>query len=212
MRKSMATLAAVIVTLAMAVGTSAGAAVRRDGSPTKLVKLAKSLGIKKPGPHYAFDEEQRGGDLSLTVDVPTEWSDRADSHFTNPDTNEPYGAGVRATTDAEAFGNSYDVPGVKATAGGLTSNQVDSFDAADLLASIRYPGCKKSSVKPFDNGVYEGGYLTFGRCDGEATAAVAVDVLGRGFEILVVGVVHSKADLAALDRILRTAKVEKTSA
>ncbi|MSO78857.1 MAG: hypothetical protein EXQ79_04540 [Acidimicrobiia bacterium] len=143
----------------------------------------------------------------MTVDVPTAWADRADSQFTDTD-DEPYGAGVRATTDAEKFANSYDVSGVKITAGSASSDA----DPAELLGFIRYPGCRKSSVKLFDNGVYEGKYLTFGRCDGEATAAVAVDVLGRGFEILVVGVVHTKADLAALDRILRTADVEKTSA
>jgi len=212
MKKSVRVVSVVVVMLGLVIGVPAGATVRRDGSPTKLVKLAKSLGIKEPGPHYTFEEEQRGGDLSLTVEVPAEWSERADSHFTNPDTNEPYGAGVRATTDAEAFANTYDVPGVKVTAGGLTSSQVDSFDAADLLANIRYPGCRKGKVKPFDNGVYKGKYQAFARCDGERTAAVAVDVLGRGFEILVVGVVHTKADLAAIDHALLTASVEKTSA
>lgn len=196
------------VAVAVGVGNIAGANVASDGQPTKLVKRAKALGIKEAGEPYTFDEEERSGDpIFLTVEVPTKWADRADSRFTDADTNEEYGAGVRATTDAEQFANSYDVPGVRITAASASSD----VDPADLLVNIRYPGCRKSSVKKFDNGVYEGKYVTFGRCDGEATAAVAVDVLGRGYEILVVGVVHTKADLAALDRILRTAKVEKTS-
>ncbi len=212
MRKILGTVSVLAVVLGLAVGATAGAAVKRDGPPTKLVKLAKSLGIKEAGAQYQFEEEERSGDtIFLTVDVPTAWSARADSRFTNPDTNEPYGAGLRATTDAEKFANSYDVPGVKITVGGLTRSQVESFDAKAILANIRYPGCTKSRVKPFDNGVYVGKSLAFGRCDGEPTAAVAVDVLGRGFEILVVGVVHTKADLAAIDRVLSTAKVEKTS-
>lgn len=201
----------VVVALGLTVGATAGATVKRDGEPTKLVKRAKSLGIKKPGPRYGFEEEERSGDsLFLTVDVPTAWSDRADSHFIHPDTEEPYGVGLRATTDADAFHTSFDVPGMKITVDGLTPDEVESFDAAETLANNTYTGCRDGTVKPFDNGVYVGKYQTFDRCDGPH-AAVVVAVLGRGIEILVAGQVLTKADLAAIDRVLRTAKIEKTS-
>jgi hypothetical protein len=214
MRKSWALVTGVVVTMALGVGVStpAGATARRDGTPTKLVKLAKSLGITNAGSRYNFVQEERNSDtLFLTVDVPTAWSDQADSHFIRPDSGEPYGVGLRATTDADAFHTSFDVPGMKVTADGLTPEEVDAFDTAQAVTDNAYTGCRKKRVKAFDNGVYEGSYQVFDRCDGKHAAAVVVVATGRGVEILVAAQVLTKADLAAIDRVLRTAKVERTS-
>lgn len=53
MRKTLGRVLATVVALGLTVGASvgapAGATAKRDGTPTKLVKLAKSLGIKDAG-------------------------------------------------------------------------------------------------------------------------------------------------------------------
>jgi hypothetical protein len=117
--------------------------------------------------------------------------------------------GIRATTDADQFHNSFDVPGMRVTAAGLTPDAVDSFDAAGTVADNAFTGCRDGNVKPFDNGTYVGMYQVYDRCD--HAAAVVVAVTGRGVEILVAAQVLTKADLAAIDRILRSANIEKTS-
>src|SRR5690242_8047304 len=107
-------------TMLLTTGAVDSAADQQDGQPTKLVKQARLPGITKAGEKYTFAEQEGNSDTwFLTVDVPTSWSDMADSHFVNPDTEEPYGVGLRATTDADAFSSSFDVPGVRVTAAAI---------------------------------------------------------------------------------------------
>jgi hypothetical protein len=203
--------ASVLAGALLLVAGTASATVSRDGQPTKLVKQARSLGITKAGEKYTFSEQENNSDtLFLTVDLPTAWSELADSNFIDPDTEEPYGVGLRATTDAEAFRSSFDVPGVRITAATLGPDEAELFDTEQAVSDNAYSGCRAKSIKPFDNGVYEGSYQLFDRCDGKR-AAVVVDMVGRGVEILVAGQALTKADLAAIDRVLRSVKVERTS-
>ena len=199
-----------LLAIAMAVVLAfAAAAPSLDGTPTRLAKQAKALGITKAGSKYRFQEEEANSDtVFLTVDVPTAWDDIADSHFLRPDTEEPYGAGLRATTDADKFHNSFDVPGMKINVAGL---ELDAFDPGEVIANNAPEDCRAGRVRAYDNGVWAGKYQTFTRCGGTGTAEVVVAGADRGSEILVVGVVLTKADLAAIDRVLSSATVEKTS-
>jgi len=202
-------LLAIAVVLAFAAANAPGL----DGTPTRLVKQAKALGISKAGSKYRFHEEERIGDqtLRLTVDVPTAWSDIADSHFINPDTEEPYGAGLRATTDADKFHNSFDVPAARINVAGLTPDELDAFDPSQVISDNAPEGCRDGRVRAYDNGTWVGKYQTFTQCGSKDAAVVVVAGVDRGSEILVFGVALTKADLAAIDRVLSSATVEKTS-
>jgi hypothetical protein len=188
-----------------------GVAPAADQTPTELVSDAKALGIKKPGHRYRYHDEQSTSEEGrLTVDFPVPWSAIAESRFRRPDTNEPYGVGLRATTDADKFHNSFDVPGVKVTA---TTELPDRFDPDALVEANAYTGCRAGVIAPYDNGRYEGSYQTFSRCDRKRAAAVVVVAVDAraGVMVLVAGQALTKADLAAFDRALRSAAIEKTS-
>jgi hypothetical protein len=212
MRRRAGLLILAAVVLGLAVSGPAAATVRRDGEPTTLAKEAKALGISKAGARYRFHKEKRSSDtLLLSVDVPTAWSDTADSHFVRPDTHEPYGVGVRATTDADKFHTSFAVPGVKVNVDVVPVDQAPGFDPTQLVASNAYKGCRNGSVRPYDNGTFAGMYQVFDRCGKKHAAAVVVAATDRGTELLVSAQVLTKADLKAIDRALSTVTVEKTS-
>jgi hypothetical protein len=210
-------IARVLVSTAIVVGVPlslASAAPAYDKAPTSLAKEAKRFGITKAGEAYSFEEQEDNSDtLFLTVDIPTAWSDIAESRFVNPDTDERYGVGLRATTDEQKFSDTFDVPGVRVTADGLTADEIDAYDGREAVANNAYQGCRDGKVSEFDNGIYQGFYQSFDRCDGaKGHGAVVVSATdGRGVEILVSAQVLTKADLKAVDRVLRTSSVEKTS-
>jgi hypothetical protein len=203
-------LAALVASVLVVTAGTAGATVARDATPTTFSKQAKALGITKAGSSYRFRKEQRSGDEGrLTVQLPTAWSDLADSQFTRPGIGTKYGVGVRATPDADKFHSSFDVPGVKLT---LTTKMEDS--PAEIVARNAVGGsCHPGSLRKFDDGIYEGMYQTFEGCGSKK--AVAIVVAGVDFrgdvKLFAVGLALTKADLKAFDHILATAKLEKTS-
>ena len=199
--------------LALGLSNGAGASVSAGGAPTKLAKQAKALGITKAGPKYEFEQQSDSSDiLRLTVDLPTAWGDLAESRFVNPDTEERYGVGIRATTDEDLFREGFEVPGVRITAASLTPSQVDTYDAGQVIADNAFEGCQDGKIRAFDNGVYTGSYQAYEECDDQrGHAAVLVVVTGRFIEILVAAQILTKADLKAVDRVLRTLDVERVS-
>jgi hypothetical protein len=205
-----------LVSLASALGigwfNDAGAVVRRDQEPTSIAKQAKNLGITKTGPKYKFRNQKRTTrTLKLTVAVPTAWSATADSHFVRPGTNQTYGVGLRATTNADKFHNSFDVPGMKITADGVTPQQAAAFDGRDLVANNGFKGCRSGSLRPYDNGTWQGVYQMYDRCGHNRAAAVVVAAQDGTAIILLAAQVLTKADCKAIDKILETATVAKTS-
>jgi len=214
MRGSRLAVTSAVIAL-LACGGTAVAAAPRDAKPTTLVSFAKQLGITKAGTKYAFEKDDRTSDtLRLTVKLPKAWDDRADSHFVAPDTHDEYGVGVRATTNADKFHNTTDVPGMRLTAAGLTPDELDQFDPAAAVSDNAPTGCRKHKIEPFDNGTYQGKVQTFDRCDGKrghAKIVVSAVAPSPGVEILLSAQVLTKSDLKALDQILSTATVEKTS-
>ena len=203
-----------VVTVAVAIGLAASSAgiATADQAPTTLAKQASALGITKAGAAYTFHKDTRRADtLTLTVSVPTAWKDRADSHFVHPDTNRPYGVGVRATTNATKFHNSFSVPGVRVTADGVSPAEADAFDGRELVANNAVKGCRNGSLKPYDNGTWEGFYQVFDRCGRNRAAAVVVAGQNGSAILLVAAQVLTKSDLKAIDKILATADLEKSS-
>ncbi len=199
----------VVVMLALVAGNVGVGAL--DEAPTKIAAKAKALGITKAGHRYRYHEEQSTGDEGrLTIDAPVPWSDTADSVFRRPDTNEPYGVGVRVTTDAQKWHDTFDVPGYRIT---LTSHVPADPDSLLEPNATSYDSCRALGVKPFDNGKYHGSYELFAKCDGTKTAGIVVaatDERGSTF-LLLAGTAVTKADLKAFDRALSGATLEKTS-
>lgn len=212
MRRHSSLTLLLIAAFGVAASGTAAATVRRDGTPTSLAKQAKAFGITKAGPKYRFHKQQASsGTLRLTVEVPTAWSDTADSHFIRPDTQQPYGVGVRATTNADKFHNSFDVPGLKVTVDVETASQAASFDPIELVTNNAYKGCRNGSVRNYDNGTFSGKFQVFDRCGKRRAAAVVVAANDGGTIVLAAAQVLTKADLGAVDRALRTVKIDKTS-
>jgi hypothetical protein len=202
------TVASVVATCAVAVSRTPAFA---DQAPTTLAARAQSLGITKSGSHYRYVvAEQTGDEGRLTVEFPTAWSDQAPSQFRRPNTGEPYGVGLRATTNADKFHNTFAVPGMKVTA---TTDVPTRFDAAQSLADNAYEGCRTGRTRSFDNGRYQGRYQTFDRCGRQHAAAVVVSALSTRGDVMILasGQVLTKNDLAAIDHALDTLMFEKPS-
>lgn len=211
MKSRCRTVAVLVTTLMVVTAQGASATTGRDATPTTLSKRAKDLGITKAGSTYRFHKEQRTGDEGrLTVELPTAWSDLADSQLNHPDTGSKYGIGVRATPNADKFHSSFDVPGIKLT---LTTEVPRSFDAAELVARNAVGGCRAGSLRKFDNGIYAGMYQTFVRCGSKKAVAIVVAGLDFRGDVLMfaVGLALTKADLKAIDHVLATANLGKTS-
>lgn len=166
--------------------------------------VQQDTGVEDTGEAYTYVSisDDTG---QLTVDAPAEWSD-VDGRvatlgtLTLPD--------VRASTDLEAYNNTFDVPGFQFTA---TSDSSTGDPRAVLNEyTVRFSqACNPEDVQSYSDPLYTGVSQVFGDCGSSGAAFVWTAVqpidTSDGDYIAVVGVqILSDADIEALGHILDT--------
>jgi hypothetical protein len=123
-----------------------------------------------------------------------------------PGTGRRYGAGVFVSTNLDKFRNSFEVPGLRLTA---TTEPSSVQELLDQNAASYDDACTRHDVRGYDDGRYEGRYQYFTRCGGTKTAAVVVSANSPddGVFIIVAAQTRTRADLAAIDRAIRSSKL-----
>lgn len=147
---------------------------------------------------------------SLTVDIPAEWSDVDGSIWLSDD--EPIGVSLWASTDIDAWWNTWDAPGVLFDVsarfdiiGDIDSYQLERFNTFN-------DQCKYQGREDYDDGTYIGEKDTFSDCGGTGGAGyiviIATPLSDPGAFLIDVEVqLVSDRDWEALDTIIATFNV-----
>ncbi|MGF1664404.1 MAG: S1C family serine protease [Kineosporiaceae bacterium] len=140
---------------------------------------------------------------AVSVSVPAEWSDVDGAPFTGEDGIARID--VRAAPDLQAFGDSWDVPGMILTASsGLAGTAPEAL--LDQLGSGGSEVCTYEGRQPYQDPLYTGAYDLFTGCGGTAAAYVIVAAQPEDGSFLVSVQVQivAERDFDALDQILNT--------
>lgn len=139
---------------------------------------------------------------NLLVEVPSEWSDtNGDVWILN---DEEIGYAVSASSDRDAYNNTWTTPGMffGASTSMATQHTVASFlDTIDFSSECDYDG-----RFDYTDTLYTGVYDTYSNCGGEGgrfTNLVVTPATG-GVLLLVQGLLVSDADTDAFNRILKS--------
>jgi hypothetical protein len=165
--------------------------------------------VPTKGRAYRRYRTVRDDSRTLKAKVPKQWDEvSGEAKIFQPSTQERYGNGVAASSDREKF-SSFGAVGVQLAA---TKEPTTSSVNDTLTANVTNfdEACKGPApgVKAYDDGRYRGNYRFFTRCGGTKTAAVAlVAVSPDDVFLLVKAQVRTRADLAAVDRAIRTLKL-----
>ncbi|MGF1645764.1 MAG: S1C family serine protease [Kineosporiaceae bacterium] len=140
---------------------------------------------------------------AVAVSVPAEWSDVDGAPFTGEDGIARID--VRAAPDLQAFGDSWDVPGMILTAtSGLAGTSPEAL--LDQLGGGGSEVCTYEGRQPYQDPLYTGAYDLFTGCGGTAAAYVIVVAQPEDGSFLVSVQVQivAERDFDALDQILNT--------
>lgn len=146
----------------------------------------------------------------LSVEVPTEWTDVNDGDWTWQE--ETAGIRLVATTDADKFFDSWQIPGVIFNVS--TSLAADNTPE-DLLDAMQYTeSCTYESREAIPEGFYTGFYDIWSGCDNSDSRAIVVSVVPETKDFIVLFEIYlvSEADVDALDHILDSFVVNLESA
>jgi hypothetical protein len=182
------------------------------GEPASTFSLVGEVGDLLPakGRPYRRYRTVRNDNGTLDVNVPKEWDEgRGEARILQPSTGERYGAGVSVSPSPKRFRSSFGVVGLRLTATmePTTSSVNDTLTANKADFDEACPG-PAPGVTAYDDGRYRGNYELFTECAGTKTAAVAVVARSTdGVFMLVKAQVRTRADLAAVDRAIRSAKL-----
>jgi hypothetical protein len=198
-------LVARLLVVALAAGLVAG-----FGEPKPKTSLEREVGkqLSTKGRPYRRSRTVRDDNRTLEVKVPKQWDEgHGASQFVEPGTGRRYGAGVFVSPNLDKFRNSFEVPGIRLTATTELPSSVDEL--LDENASNYDGPCTRHDVRGYDDGRYEGRYQFFIRCGGTKNAAVVVSAISPrdGVFIIVAAQAKTRADLAAIDRAIRSSKL-----
>ena len=137
---------------------------------------------------------------NLVVTVPVEWSDTNGVPWTMD--NEELGYGVSASSDLDAYNNTWTTPGMffgastRLAEQHTTSSLLDSFDLSN--------DCTYDGRSEYEDALYTGFYDTYSNCGGQGSRFIvlAVEPEAGNVLLLVQGQLVSDADTDAFNRIL----------
>jgi len=137
---------------------------------------------------------------TLTVQVPTAWTDRNGANW-NYD-GAIVGVSVAAAPSLDGFYNSWSTPGMFFAASSDLVSQLSSI--GDLLDAHQFPECTYDGRSQYSDQVYHGVYDVWLDCGGTSTAFVVLEAYpdDESFVVLVQVQIVSDADLEALDKLL----------
>ncbi|MCK4832416.1 MAG: serine protease [Anaerolineales bacterium] len=142
---------------------------------------------------------------TLVMEIPVEWSRDFDGRPYLADDGSLYAADVQASTDLDAFWDTYSTPGVRFLASNLLALDYNEGSLLDEFGG-GYGACVYDGRFEYDDGLYTGLYDLYADCDevGSVIVELAAVPDHRGFIILIQIQAITDADLEALDRILAT--------
>ncbi|MBN1315301.1 MAG: PDZ domain-containing protein, partial [Anaerolineales bacterium] len=153
-------------------------------------------------PDYAEYVQVTDDTGSISVEIPWEWSDIDGSVW--EDEGEVLGAAIVASSDVDAYYESYAIPGVIF----LASEQLATMgDATDLLDLFEFgQDCSFEGRYEYEDALYAGYYDLYSYCDSNDMVLVVVAALpeDQSFASLLVVQAITDADLDAIDHILDT--------
>jgi hypothetical protein len=200
-----------LVTL-LVVAASVTALLTGFGEPQPKFSLQREVGklISARGRAYRHYRTVRDDSRAIEVRAPKEWDEvSSDSKIVYPKTNEQFGAGVLVSPNVEKFRSSFAVAGLRlaATTGSPTSSSVN--DVLDANSAHYDDACTGPGVKGYDDGRFRGNYEFFTNCAGTKTSAVAVAAISHDERLFIVvaAQIRTRADLAAVDRAIRSVKL-----
>lgn len=138
----------------------------------------------------------------LILEVPTEWSDTNGSAWSRD--GEDVGYGLSASTDLDAYYNTWMTPGVFF---GASTTLVATYTPEQALDDIDFSdSCTYGGRETYADAYYTGFYDTWQDCGGEGTLFISLASVPEDAAFLIVVQVQivSDADLEAFDHILNS--------
>jgi serine protease Do len=165
--------------------------------------------ISSRGRAYRHYRTVRDGSRTIEYKAPKEWSEvSGESRIVYPKTDEQFGTGAVVSPDLDKFRSSFAAIGLRLSAATRpTGSSVN--DVLDTNSAYYDEACTGPGVKAYNDGRFRGNYEFFTNCGGTKGAAVAVAAISpdEGLFIVVAAQVRTRADLAAVDRAIRSVKV-----
>jgi Protein of unknown function (DUF2510) len=166
----MLTAIAAVITAAggILIGTRGGADDARPASEPPLVVVAEDLGVDEivePGSTYSDYTTMTDDSGTIVVDVPIEWTDVDGSPWVLDDgTALP---DVAASSDLDAFTQTYNAPGVE-----VAATDVGVIDVPTAMTQFAPQECTNAGNEPYDDPMFEGEIAFFTDCSGTDTIYV----------------------------------------
>ncbi|MFB2556704.1 S1C family serine protease [Herbiconiux liangxiaofengii] len=135
----------------------------------------------------------------LSVDVPVDWADVDGASFTGPAGKEFID--VRASTDLQAFADSWGTSGVTVSA----AEAAPELTPEAIFASFGSltAQCTPKEADAYSDGVYTGQYQYFTGCGGQSDFVIVVAQPADASFVVVVSVaIASTADLPAIEHVM----------
>ncbi len=191
----------------------------RGLDPSGGVSFANDLGGQAPDATAvatAIDYQTISDDTGvLTVDVPTEWTDKDTAPLTLADattsgypwiladrTEAPY---IQASASIADYNTNYSTPG-------LVFMALPPQSSLDVTLAVFAPpagDCTDAGIEDYSDGVYTGRFQTFTDCGGTSAMYITVAAVpsDNSFTAVVEMQVASDTDLAVLDQVIATFNV-----
>ncbi len=142
---------------------------------------------------------------AITLEIPREWAEVDGLSWEEAD--EVVGVSIVASSNIDAFYETYSTPGVFFGASEVLAQRSDAFALLDEFAFT--DDCVYEGRFDYEDPIYTGVYDLYTDCAGEGTSIINLVAVpeDRSFIMLLQVLVVSDADLDALDHILNTFQV-----
>jgi serine protease Do len=168
-------------------------------------EIEDEVAVDEGGPDTAYTDYQSIIDDTgkIVIEVPVEWSDIDPAPaYDDAGTEIPY---ILATTDQQAWRDTFDVPGVLF----VKLAPTDDLPATLLEYGDLSGSCTDLGLVDYADPVFTGQYQVWDACAGTATAVVVLAAVpsDNAYTALMLVQIVSESDLEALDRIFQTFNV-----
>lgn len=172
------------------------------GTTTPTVGLRDALALPA-GTEYSVHELVWDDDMTVSFEVPTEWSDRESSGWA-PYDDDVDGVVLVAAPDIDRWESYWDHPGVQI---GVSSTlPAEGVTPQSFLSGLELDECQYEEQVDYDDGFYTGAYNIWLGCDGGATVLVDWAAVDRSGDTLLSAQfqIASEADVEAMAHVLET--------
>jgi serine protease Do len=178
-----------------------------NGDPLEVISVAPAAGEAgetTEGTAYSAYEFITDDSGTIEVEVPVEWAHRDGASYVDSFGNNVWD--IRASTDLQAFQDTWDVPGVTVSASvdGLANGSLTLDGLYATMTSGADEVCTRGSTTDYSDGFHTGYYELMTDCGGGAAdyLVLVANADDGSYVVWVTGQAVSDADYEALDRVL----------